>query len=120
MNAPTRQCLPERRRSWTQKVHIGGKTLYMTCGEYDDGRLGEIFLNYPRSGVEMQAMLSAFAQAMSINLQYGIPLDRLLYSLRDQNFLPQGEVSGSPEVRKVQSLMDYVVKQLTAIYLSPE
>jgi ribonucleoside-diphosphate reductase alpha chain len=117
---PARVALPDRRHSWTQKVHVGGQTLYLTCGEYDDGRLGEIFLDLGQASTPMRAMLANFAKAVSINLQYGVPLEAVLHGLRGQDFPPQGPVDGSAEVRQCRSIVDYVCRQLEAAYLEPK
>lgn len=118
-NGSPREPLPDRRGGFTQKVHVGGQTLYLRTGNYDDGALGEFFLNLSKSGTTLQGFASALAIAVSIGLQHGVPLDKYVRALRFMAFPPSGDVTGSgTAVRKCSSIPDYVMQELEAAYLS--
>jgi ribonucleoside-diphosphate reductase alpha chain len=125
----SRRGLPSRRRCWTQKAVVGDgrdgvkpMTCFLTCGEYDDGTLGEIFLVVAKQGTALRAALDAFAVNFSIALQNGTPLDELVASHRGTDFLPQGQVkhddSGS-EVSQATSIIDWAMQEVENAYLKP-
>ena len=112
-----RNPLPNRRASFTQKVKVGSQTVYLTCGEREDGTLGEIFLDVSKAGSAVRAMLSTLAIFMSIGIQHGIPLALYVDALRGISFEPAGIVHGSMHVATAESILDFVAKQLEADYL---
>jgi len=114
----TRQQLPDRRTCWTQKARVGGQTVYLTCGEYDDGQLGELFIDVSRAGSAVRALLNTVAILFSLGLQHGIDLAVLLRAIRGTDFLPAGAVSGSPDVGEASSILDFVGRQIEAAYLN--
>lgn len=113
----TRYKLPSRRRGFTQKVRIGGQSLYLRTGEYADGSLGEVFLTVAREGSTMKHLVDALAITMSIGLQHGVPLAEYIDAFADSKSEPNGMVQGSDNVRFCSSLLDYVAKELSATYL---
>lgn len=114
----TRYKLPSRRRGFTQKVRIGGQSLYLRTGEYADGSLGEVFLTVAREGSTMKHLVDALAITMSIGLQHGVPLAEYIDAFADSKSEPNGMVQGSDNVRFCSSLLDYVAKELSATYLA--
>lgn len=116
----TRERLPDRRRCWTQKVRIldplGGQTFYLTCGEYPDGRLGEIFLEAHKEGTFARGVLQALARTVSIALQSQAPVGEIVNALRHLNFPPKGDVAGSATVTKCSSVTDWIAQELEAAY----
>lgn len=117
---PGRQTLPSRRRSWTQKAHVGGQTVYLSVGEYEDGRPGEIWLEAARAGTFVWGVLGALARAVSVALQCGVPLAEVVKALGGLCFPPDGPVAGSAAVAEASSVADYVARELAAAYLVPE
>lgn len=115
-----RELLPDRRNSWTQKVRIGDQTVYLTVGEYADGRPGEIFIDVSKSGTFVRGMLSTLARTVSIALQCGANLDMVVYMLREHNFPPNGPVQGSRDVKECLSVTDWIASELEAYYLKSE
>lgn len=113
----TRRELPLRRNGFTQKAAIGGHTVYLRTGEYDDGTLGEIFLDMPQEPEAYRALASQFARAISIALQYGVPMSAFVAAFTQQQFAPCGEVKGSDVMQEATSLLDYVFRELGAAYL---
>lgn len=118
-NSP-RYKLPARRRGFTQKVKIGGQSLYIRTGEYSDGKLGEVFLNLGRDGSTMRHLLDSLAVCISLGLQHGVPLQEYVDAFVDTRSEPNGLVQGSDKVKFCSSLMDYIVRELSAEYLSLE
>ena len=114
----TRYKLPSRRCGFTQKVRIGGQSLYLRTGEYADGSLGEVFLTVAREGSTMKHLVDALAITMSIGLQHGVPLAEYIDAFADSKSEPNGMVQGSDNVRFCSSLLDYVAKELSATYLA--
>lgn len=112
----TRYKLPSRRNGFTQKVTIGGQSLYMRTGEYPDGKLGEIFLTLGRDGTTMRHLLDSLAVALSIGLQHGVPLQEYVDAFSGTRSDPCGMVQGSENVRMCSSLLDYVVRELDKEY----
>lgn len=118
-NSP-RYKLPSRRRGFTQKVRVGGQSLYIRTGEYSDGKLGEVFLNLGRDGSTMRHLLDSLAVCISLGLQHGVPLQEYVDAFVDTRSEPNGMVQGSEKVKFCSSLMDYIVRELSAEYLSLE
>lgn len=116
----SRKRLPDRRAHWTQKIRMEGTTCHLSCGEYEDGSLGEIFLAVSKAGSAMRAMLEAFAINFSISLQSGTPLKDLISTHRGVDFQPQGVVVGDfTQVKKATSIIDYVMQELEKHYVNP-
>jgi ribonucleoside-diphosphate reductase alpha chain len=112
--------LPARRGGFTQKVDIGGQSLYLRTGEYPDGRLGEIFLTMGREGSTMKHLLDSLAITMSLGLQHGVPLAEYVDAFSDSRSEPNGIVRGSDHIRMCSSIMDYLVRELAASYMHLE
>jgi len=112
--------LPNRRRCWTQKVRIGGQTIYMTVGEYPDGSPGEVFLDAAKQGTMTRAMLNALAIFLSLGLQHGVSLELYLNAIKGLDFEPSGPVEGSLAVTNANSILDYICKELEAAYIRQE
>jgi ribonucleoside-diphosphate reductase alpha chain len=112
--------LPSRRRGFTQKVRIGNQTLYIRTGEYADGRIGEVFLNFGRDGSTMRHLLDSLAVCISLGLQHGVPLQEFVDAFSDTRAEPAGIVQGSDNVRMCSSIMDYVVRELSSEYIGKE
>ena len=114
----TRQPLPAVRDSRTMKASVGGHTVYLTSSKYDDGRLGEIMITTSKEGAAWRSLLNQFAIAVSIGLQYGVPLDAFVKSFTFQKFEPSGMVQGgSKRVKMATSLVDYIFRELAIDYL---
>ena len=114
----SRQPLPAVRDSRTMKASVGGHTVYLTSSKYDDGRLGEIMITTSKEGAAWRSLLNQFAIAVSIGLQYGVPLDAFVKSFTFQKFEPSGMVSGgSNRVKMATSLVDYIFRELAIDYL---
>jgi ribonucleoside-diphosphate reductase alpha chain len=113
-----RERLPDRRASWTQKVHIDGQPVYLCVGEYPDGRPGEVFVDMSRTGTFARGVMDALARMASMALQCGAPLHEVVRSLRGLNFPPNGPVSGSPNVTEALSVADWIASELEATYLA--
>lgn len=109
--------LPARRGGYTQKVRIAGQKMYIRTGEYPDGRLGEIFLTSAREGAAYRSLLDSFAKAVSIALQYGVPLDELVRAFAGTRFEPAGLVSGHARIKQATSPLDCVFRDLAVHYL---
>ena len=114
-----RRLLPDRRASWTQKLVVGGRHIYVTFGEYDDGTLGEVFLTVDRWGTAMRSLLDAFAVSFSLGIQHGVPLATAVNALRGIDFLPSGKVEGAEDfgVREAPSMLAAVAAVIEAAYL---
>jgi len=112
-----RKKLPNRRSGFTQKVKIGGQSLYLRTGEYDNGQLGEIFIDMHKEGAAVRSMLNSFAIAVSIGLQYGVPLEEFVEAFTFTKFEPSGMVSGSNYVKMATSVIDYIFRELAITYL---
>jgi ribonucleoside-diphosphate reductase alpha chain len=108
--------LPSKRSGFRQKVRINGQTLYLSTGEYSDGKLGEIFLNFGRDGSTLRHLLDSLAVAMSIGLQHGVPLKEYVDAFIDTRAEPNGMVQGSDNVKMCSSVMDYIVRELNDSY----
>ncbi len=116
-----RQKLPDKRRGKIQKANVGGTNVYLHTGEYDDGRLGEIFINLAKQGTAFSALMDAFAQAISIALQYQVPLQEFVDAFVEYRFEPAGLVRGHEKIKMSSSVLDYIFRSLAFEYLySPE
>ncbi len=115
--AAKRRQLPARRQGYTQKAAVGGHKLYLRTGEYADGRLGEIFIGLHKEGPAFRGLMDAFAIAVSLGLQYGVPLSEFVEAFTFTRFGPAGTVEGDPAVARATSLLDYVFRNLAANYL---
>lgn len=120
MKPAKREHMPPRRPSWQQHVHVGGQSLFLGVGEYEDGRLGEVFIDVARAGSGLRAVLHVLAIAISLGVQHGVPLGKYLSAMRGVDFEPSGPVIGSTNVAKAESILDYVAKELAAAYPEKE
>ncbi|MGE4063980.1 MAG: vitamin B12-dependent ribonucleotide reductase [Rhodospirillaceae bacterium] len=112
-----RQRLPDRRKGYTQKAIVGGHKVYIRTGEYDDGRLGEIFIDMHKEGAAFRSLMNNFAIAISIGLQYGVPLEEFVDAFTFTRFDPAGAVQGNSSIKMATSLLDYVFRELAVSYL---
>ena len=112
-----REKLPNRRKAYTQKAIVGGHKVYLHTGEFDDGRLGEIFLDMHKEGAAFRAMMNNFAIAISIGLQYGVPLEEYVEAFTFTKFEPAGIVMGNDAIKNATSILDYVFRELAVSYL---
>jgi ribonucleoside-diphosphate reductase alpha chain len=113
-----RDKLPNRRKGYTQKAVVGGHKVYLRTGEFDDGRLGEIFIDMHKEGAAFRAMMNNFAIAISIGLQYGVPLEEYVEAFTFTKFEPAGMVIGNDAIKNATSILDYVFRELAVSYLS--
>ena len=109
--------LPTRRKGYTQKAKVGGHTIFLRTGEYDDGRLGEIFIDMHKEGAAFRAMMNNFAISISLGLQYGVPLDEYVEAFTFTRFEPAGMVQGNDAIKTATSILDYVFRELGISYL---
>ncbi|NKN36667.1 vitamin B12-dependent ribonucleotide reductase [Agrobacterium sp. a22-2] len=109
--------LPTRRKGYTQKAKIGGHTIFLRTGEYDDGRLGEIFLDMNKEGSALRALINNFAISVSLGLQYGVPLEEYVDAFTFTKFEPAGMVQGNDAIKNATSILDYVFRELAISYL---
>ncbi|KGD99626.1 vitamin B12-dependent ribonucleotide reductase [Rhizobium sp. YS-1r] len=109
--------LPARRKGYTQKAKIGGHTIFLRTGEYDDGRLGEIFLDMNKEGSALRAFINNFAISVSLGLQYGVPLEEYVDAFTFTKFEPAGIVTGNDAIKNATSILDYVFRELAISYL---
>jgi ribonucleoside-diphosphate reductase alpha chain len=114
---PPRFLLPARRSGFNQEARIGGHKVYLRTGEYDDGTLGEIFIDLAKEGATLKGILSCFAIAVSKGLQYGVPLEEFVDTFTFQTFEPRGLVEGHPNIKMANSIVDYVFRALGVEYL---
>jgi len=112
-----REKLPERRKGYTQKAIIGGHKVYLRTGEYEDGSLGEIFIDMHKEGAAFRAMMNNFAIAVSVGLQYGVPLEEFVEAFTFTRFEPAGMVQGNDSVKNATSILDYIFRELAISYL---
>ncbi|HVN02699.1 MAG TPA: ribonucleotide reductase [Caulobacteraceae bacterium] len=113
----TRRKLPDRRKGYIQKASVGGHKVYLHTGEYEDGELGEIFLDMHKEGAAFRSLMNNFAIAVSIGLQYGVPLEEFVDAFVFTRFEPAGEVEGNEAIRSATSILDYVFRELGVSYL---
>lgn len=112
-----RRKLPQRRNGYTQKAYVAGHKVYIRTGEYEDGKLGEIFLDMYKEGAAFRSMMNGFAIAVSLGLQYGVPLEEFIEAFVFTKFEPNGVVTGHDRIKMVTSVMDYVFRELAITYL---
>src|SRR5579872_5927057 len=112
-----REKMPDRRKGYTQKAVVGGHKVYLRTGEYDDGRLGEIFIDMHKEGAALRSFINNFAIAVSLGLQYGVPLDEYVDAFTFTRFEPQGPVQGNDSIKYATSILDYVFRELAVSYL---
>jgi ribonucleoside-diphosphate reductase alpha chain len=112
-----RRRLPDRRKGYIQKSSVGGHKVYLHTGEYDDGVLGEIFIDMHKEGAAFRSLMNNFAIAISIGLQYGVPLEEFVDAFVFTRFEPAGEVKGNDSIRHATSILDYVFRELAVSYL---
>jgi len=112
--------MPDRRKGYIQKAQIGNHKVYLHTGEYDDGKIGEIFIDTNKEGELVKAMMNNFAIAISLGLQYGVPLDEYVDAFIDTKFEPSGNVIGNDRILSASSILDYVFRELAISYLGKE
>jgi len=112
-----RRRLPKRRHGFTQEARIGGHKVFLRTGEYEDGTIGEIFIDMHKEGAAFRSMMNCFAIAVSMGLQYGVPLEDLVDQFTFTRFEPQGRVDGHDNIRNCTSVVDYVFRVLGLEYL---
>ncbi len=112
-----REKLPNRRKGYTQKAVVGGHKVYLRTGEFDDGRLGEIFIDMHKEGAAFRAMMNNFAIAISLGLQYGVPLEEYVEAFTFTKFEPAGMVQGNDAIKNATSILDYIFRELAVSYL---
>ncbi|MXU66173.1 vitamin B12-dependent ribonucleotide reductase [Oceanomicrobium pacificus] len=112
-----RDKLPERRKGYTQKAIVGGHKVYLRTGEYEDGKLGEIFIDMHKEGAAFRAMMNNFAIAVSVGLQYGVPLEEFVEAFTFTRFEPAGMVQGNDSIKNATSILDYIFRELAVSYL---
>src|ERR1044071_8739956 len=112
-----REKLPARRKGYTQKAVVGGHKVYLRTGEYEDGRLGEIFIDLHKEGATLRSLLNNFAIAISLGLQYGVPLEEYVDAFTFTRFEPQGPVQGNDTIKYATSILDYVFRELAISYM---
>ncbi|WP_068115454.1 vitamin B12-dependent ribonucleotide reductase [Tropicimonas marinistellae] len=112
-----REKMPERRKGYTQKANVGGHKVYLRTGEYTDGSLGEIFIDMHKEGAGFRAMMNNFAIAVSVGLQYGVPLEEFVDAFTFTKFEPAGIVQGNDSIKNATSILDYIFRELAVSYL---
>ncbi|MBV9330473.1 MAG: vitamin B12-dependent ribonucleotide reductase [Alphaproteobacteria bacterium] len=112
-----RERLPQRRKGYTQKAIVGGHKVYLRTGEYEDGRIGEIFIDMHKDGAAFRSLMDAFAIAISMGLQYGVPLEEFVDAFTFTRFEPAGLVLGNDSIKNSTSILDYIFRELAVSYL---
>ena len=112
--------MPDRRKGYIQKASIGDHKVYLHTGEYNDGRIGEIFIDTNKEGELVKALMNNFAIAISLGLQYGVPLEEYVDAFIDTKFEPSGKVEGNDRILSATSILDYVFRELAISYLDRE
>jgi ribonucleoside-diphosphate reductase alpha chain len=112
-----RDKLPDRRKGYTQKAVVGGHKVYLRTGEYEDGRIGEIFIDMHKEGAAFRSLMNNFAIAISLGLQYGVPLEEYVEAFTFTRFEPAGFVQGNDAIKSATSVLDYVFRELAISYL---
>ena len=115
-----RSKMPDRRKGYIQKVTIGNHKIYLHTGEYDDGKVGEIFIDMNKEGELVKALMNNFAIAISLGLQYGVPLDEFVDAFIETKFEPSGEIKGNDRILSASSILDYIFRELAISYLGRE
>src|SRR5712691_4095844 len=117
VNHPDRRVLPNRRKGYTQKATVGGHKVYLRTGEYEDGGLAEIFIDMHKEGSAFRSLMDCFAIAISLGLQYGVPLERFVDQFTFTRFEPSGIVEGNETIKMATSILDYLFRELAISYL---
>ena len=112
--------MPDRRKGYIQKASIGDHKFYLHTGEYEDGKIGEIFIDTSKEGELVKALMNNFAIAISLGLQYGVPLDEFVNAYVDTKFEPSGKVAGNDRILSASSILDYIFRELAISYLNRE
>ncbi len=115
-----RSKMPDRRKGYIQKVTIGNHKIYLHTGEYNDGKVGEIFIDMNKEGELVKALMNNFAIAISLGLQYGVPLEEFVDAFIQTKFEPSGEVTGNDRILSASSILDYIFRELAISYLDRE
>jgi len=112
--------MPDRRKGYIQKSTIGNHKVYLHTGEYEDGKIGEIFIDTSKEGELVKALMNNFAIAVSLGLQYGVPLDEFVSAYVGTKFEPSGKVQGNDRILSATSILDYIFRELAISYLNRE
>ena len=112
--------MPDRRKGYIQKATIGDHKVYLHTGEYEDGKIGEIFIDTSKEGELVKALMNNFAIAVSLGLQYGVPLDEFVNAFIGTKFEPSGKVNGNDRILSASSILDYIFRELAISYLNRE
>ena len=112
--------MPDRRKGYIQKVTIGNHKVYLHTGEYEDGKIGEIFIDTSKEGELVKALMNNFAIAVSLGLQYGVPLDEFINAYVNTKFEPSGKVTGNDRILSASSILDYIFRELAISYQNRE
>jgi|TARA_B110001452_G_scaffold252977_1_gene243247 ribonucleoside-diphosphate reductase alpha chain len=112
--------MPDRRKGYIQKATIGDHKVYLHTGEYEDGKIGEIFIDTSKEGELVKALMNNFAIAISLGLQYGVPLDEFISAYVDTKFEPSGKVHGNDRILSASSILDYIFRELAISYQNRE
>ena len=112
--------MPDRRKGYIQKATIGDHKVYLHTGEYEDGKIGEIFIDTSKEGELVKALMNNFAIAVSLGLQYGVPLDEFVSAFVETKFEPSGKVHGNDRILSASSILDYIFRELAISYLNRE
>ena len=115
-----RSKMPDRRKGYIQKVTIGNHKIYLHTGEYDNGKIGELFIDMNKEGELVKALMNNFAIAISLGLQYGVPLDEFVDAFIETKFEPSGEIKGNDRILNASSILDYIFRELAISYLGRE
>ena len=115
-----RKKMPDRRKGYIQKSEIGGHKVYLHIGEYDDGKVGEIFIDTNKEGELVKSLMNNFAIAISLGLQYGVPLEEYVDAFIDTKFEPSGKIAGNDRILSATSILDYIFRELAISYLNRE
>ena len=120
VNVNNRSKMPDRRKGYIQKVTIADHKIYLHTGEYDDGKVGEIFIDMNKEGELVRSLMNNFAIAISLGLQYGVPLDEYVDAFIETKFEPSGEIKGNDRILNASSILDYIFRELAISYLGRE
>ena len=112
--------MPDRRKGYIQKATIGDHKVYLHTGEYEDGKIGEIFIDTSKEGELVKALMNNFAIAVSLGLQYGVPLDEFISAFIGTKFEPSGKVHGNDRIMSASSILDYIFRELAISYQNRE
>ena len=115
-----RRKMPDRRKGYIQKAMIGDHKVYLHIGEYDDGRVGEIFIDTNKEGELVKSLMNNFAIAISLGLQYGVPLEEYVDAFINTKFEPSGKIKGNDRILSASSILDYLFRELAISYLGRE